>query len=102
MLERIIFPIFFTVCHNNLVIAARQIAKYLPPIAKKILFLALRIISLERTSNNLACAFLFFLCLFCACFALLKTGISNQKLIEKGHKIELFLQKTQKFFNAFF
>ena len=35
------------------------------------------IISLERTSNNLACALQFFVCLFCARFALLKKGLSN-------------------------
>ena len=59
--------------------AARQIANNLSPIAKKfqLFFLALRIISLERTSNNLACALQFFLCLFCARFALLKTRFSN-------------------------
>ena len=43
-----------------------------------------------------------FLCLFCARFALLKTGHSNRNLIKKGLKIELFLQKTQKFFCVFY
>ena len=51
--------------------AARQIANNLSPVAKKclLLFLVLRIISLERMSNNLACALQFFmliLCTFCA------------------------------------
>ena len=61
----------------------------------------LRIISLERTSNNLACALHFFLCLICERFALLKTGLLNRNLTKKGLKIELFLQKTQNVF-AFF
>ena len=61
-----------------------------------------RKISLESTSNNLACALQFFLCLFCARFALLKTGLLNQNLTKKGLKIESFLQKTQKFFCIFF
>ena len=52
--------------------------------------LHLCIISLERASNNLACALQFFLCLFCARFALLKTGLSNRNLTKKGLKIELF------------
>ena len=56
---------------------------------------------LERTSNNLACALRWFLCLFSARFALLKTGLSKRNLNKKGLKIESFLQKTQKFF-AFF
>ena len=51
-------------------------------------------ISLERTSNNLACALRCFLCLFCARFALLKTGYSNRNLTKKGFKIESFLQKV--------
>ena len=43
---------------KSLVFAARQIANNLSSIAKKLLlyFLAFRKISLERTSNNLACA----------------------------------------------
>ena len=40
----------------------------------------------------------FYLCLCCARFALLKTGHSNKNLSQKGLKIELFLQKTQKLF----
>ena len=64
--------------------------------------LHLCIISLERASNNLACALQFFLCLFCARFALLKTGLSNQNLTKKGLKIELFLQKNAKNFCVFF
>ena len=58
--------------------------------------MAFRKISLERTSNNLACALQCFLCLFCARFSLLKTGLSNRNLTKKGLKIESFLQKTQK------
>ena len=63
-------------------LAARQIANNLSPIAKKLslLFLAFRIVSLEKTSNNLACALQFFLFVFCARFALLKTGFSIQNL----------------------
>ena len=89
--------------HNSLVFAARQIANNLSPIAKKflLLFLDLRIISLERTPNNLAYALQFFLCLFGARFALLKTGLSNRNLIKKGLKTESFLQKTQNFFVFF-
>ena len=64
--------------------------------------MAFRKISLERTSNNLACALQHFLCLFCARFALLKTGLSNRNLIKKGLEIESFLQKTQKSFSVFF
>ena len=60
--------------------------------------MALRIISLRRTSNSLACALQCFLYLFCVRFALLKTGLSNRNLTKKGLKIESFLQKTQKFF----
>ena len=61
--------------------ASRQIANILSPIAKIFFFiLALCITSLERTSNNLACAIQFFLSLFCARFALLKTDLSNRKL----------------------
>ena len=60
--------------------------------------LHLCIISLERASNNLACALQCFLCLFCARFALLKTDLSNRNLTKKGLKIELFLQKNAKFF----
>ena len=87
-----------------LVFAVRQIANNLSPIAKKLKlhFLAFRIISLERTSDNLACALQCFLCLFCPRFALLKTGHSNRNLTKKGLKIESFLQKTQKFFCVFF
>ena len=54
--------------------------------------------SLEKSLNNLASALQFFLCLFSARFALLKTGHSNKSLSRKGLKIELFLQKTQKLF----
>ena len=61
-----------------------------------------RKISLERTSNNLACALQFFLRLFCARFALLKTGLLNQNLTKKILKIESFLQKKQNFFCVFF
>ena len=43
-----------------------------------------------------------FLCLFCARLALLKTGFSNQNLTQKGLKIELVLQKTQKLDCLFF
>ena len=60
------------------------------------------IISLERASNNLACAHQFFLCLFCARFALLKTGLLNRNLTKKGLKIKLFLQKNAKVFLRFF
>ena len=78
---------------KSLVFAARQIANNLPPRAKKFLlyFLAFCKISLERTSNNLACALQFFLCLFCARFVLLKTGHLNRNLTKKGLKIESFL-----------
>ena len=62
--------------------------------------MALRIISLERMSNNLACAFQFMLIL--CTFALLKTGHSNRNLPQKGLKIELFLQKKAKLFCVFF
>ena len=64
--------------------------------------MALRIISSERTFNNLARAHQSFLCLFCARFALLKTRLSNRNSIQKGLKIELFLQKMQKLFCVFF
>ena len=90
---------------KNLVFAARQIANNLSPIAKKLKlhFLAFYKISLERTSNNLACALQCFLCLFCARFALLKIGHSNRNLTKKGLKIESFLKKkTQRFFAFFF
>ena len=89
---------------KSLVFAARQIANNLSPIAKiwSLHFLAFRKISLEKTYNNLACALQCFLCLFCARFALLKTGLSNQKLTKKGLKVESFLQKTQKIFCVFF
>ena len=74
--------------------AARQIANNLLPIAKKLLlqFLAFHKISLERTSNHLACALQCFLCLFWARFALLNTGLSNRNLTKNGLKIETFLQ----------
>ena len=52
--------------------------------------MAFRKLSLERTSNNLACALQCFLCLFCARFALLKTLLSNQNLTKKDLKIESF------------
>ena len=89
---------------KSLVFAAQQIANNLSPIAKKLQlhFLAFCKISLERTSNNLACALQCFLCLFCARFALLKTGHSSRNLTKKGLKIESLLQKTQKFFCVFF
>ena len=79
LLGHIIFRIFSSQCHNSLVFAVWQIANNLSPIAKKFqfLFLALRIISVQKTSNNLACAVQLFLWLFCAGFALLKTGLSN-------------------------
>ena len=66
---------FSNQCHNSLVFAARQIANNLLPIAKKFqfLFLILRI-------TSLACAIQFLLCLFCARFALPKTGLSRQSL----------------------
>ena len=78
---------------KSFVFAARQIGNNLSPIAKKIvtLFLAFCKISLERTSNYLACALEFFLCLFCARFVLLKTGHSSRNLTKKGLKIESFL-----------
>ena len=40
------------------------------------------------------------LCLFCARFALLKTGLSNRNLNKKGLKIESFLQ-TKNFLRFF-
>ena len=43
-----------------------------------------------------------FYALFCAHFALLKTGLSNRNLTKKGLKIKSFLQKVQKFFLPFF
>ena len=46
----------------------------------------------EKTPNNLACALQCFLRLFCARFALLKTGHSNRNLNKKGLRIDLFLQ----------
>ena len=64
--------------------------------------MAFRKISLERTFNNLVCAFQCFICLFCPRFALLKTGVSNRNLTKKGLTIESFLQKAQKFFEFFF
>ena len=66
------------------------------------MFWPFRKIPLKRTSNNLVCALQCFLCIFCARFALLKTGLLNQNLTKKGFKIESFLQKTQKFFLPFF
>ena len=73
---------FSSQCHNSLVFAPRQIANNLSPTVKKfeLIFFALRITSLEKTSNNLACALHFFLGLICARVALLKTGLSNQNL----------------------
>ena len=89
---------------KSLVFATRHIANNLSSIAKKLqlYFLAFRKISLERTSNNLACALQCFLCLICARFALLKTGHSNRNLTKNDIKIESFLQKSQKFFCLFF
>ena len=63
-----------------------------------LLFFALRIVLLERTSNNLTCFLKFFLCVFCASFALLEAGLADRNLTLKGIKIELLLQKTQYFF----
>ena len=63
------FRVFSSLCHYSLVFAAREIANNLSSIAKKFysfLFLALRIMSLERTSNNSACALQFFSCLVTA------------------------------------
>ena len=64
------FECFLANVIHSLVFAARQIVNNLSPrpIAKnfELLLLVLRIISLERTSNNLACALQFFLGLFCA------------------------------------
>ena len=87
------FRILSSQCHNSLVFTVWQIANNQSPIAKKfqLLFLALCTTSLQRTSNNLACALQFFLCLFCARFALLKTGLFKPKFNLKGLKIELFL-----------
>ena len=45
--------------------------------------LHLCIISLDRASNTSACALQFVLRLFCARFALLKTGLSNRNLTKK-------------------
>ena len=89
---------------KSLVFAPRQIANNLSLKAKKLLlhFLTFRILSLERTSNNLACALQWFLCLFYAHFALLKTGHSNQNLNKKDFKIESFLQKNKFFLRFFF
>ena len=58
--------------------------------------------SLERASNNLACALQFFLCLFCTHFVLLKTGLSNRNLTKKNLKIELIFQKNAKIFLRIF
>ena len=104
MLGYIIFRIFSSQCHNNLVFAARQIANNLSPITKKfeLFFLVLRIILFKRTSNNLACALQVFSYLFCARFVQLKTGLSNRNLTEKDLKIKLCLHKRQTFFAFFF
>ena len=57
---------FSNQCYNSSVLAARQIANNLLPIAKKFqfLFLILSITSLERMSNTLACATQFFYAYF--------------------------------------
>ena len=60
-------------------------------------FLAFRKISLERTSNNLAWALQCFLLLFCARFALLKTGFSNRNLTKKLLKLSHFCKKRKNF-----
>ena len=60
--------------------------------------MAFRKISLERMSNNLACALQLFLCLFCARFALLKTGLSKRKKILKWSHF----CKKRKIFCVFF
>ena len=91
---------------KSLVFAARQIqiANILSPIAKKLYlhFFGLRIISLKRTSNNLACSLQWFLCLFCARFAVRKIGLLNWNLNKTGLKNESFLQKKAKRFFLFF
>ena len=89
---------------KSLVFAARQIVNNLSPIAKKHVtsFFGLLQNIIKRTSNNLACTLQCFLCLFCARFALLKTGHLNRNLTKKGLKIESFLQKIAKVFRFFF
>ena len=67
------------------VFAARRITNNLSPVAKKLLlyFLAFCKISLEGTTNNLACALQCYLCLFCASFALLKHRLFKPKINQK-------------------
>ena len=72
----VVFRIFSSQCHNSLVFAARQMANNLSPVAQKFL-LGLTHNIIRKKSNNLASALQFFLCLFCARFALLITGLSN-------------------------
>ena len=84
---------------KSLVFVAGQITNNLSSIAKNCNFMFWPFAKYhEKERHALQC----FLCLFCACFALLKTDHSNRNLIKKGLKIESFLQKTQKFFCLFF
>ena len=105
VLGHFIFRIFSSQCHNSLVFAARQIANNQSPMAKKFLFLVLvlRILSLERTSNNLACALQFFLCLFWCIFC----GAQNRSFkpkfdLKRLYSWVIFAKKRKNFFCVFF
>ena len=86
--------------HNSLVFAARQIANNLLPIPKKILtfLLALCIISLERTSNNLACALQFFLCFFLLVLLCSKQAFQTKVWPKKVLKLSYFWKKRKNVF----
>ena len=69
---------------KSLVFAARQITNNLSSIAKNCNFMFWPFAKYHlKERHALQC----FLCLFCARFALLKTGHSNRNLIKKGLKI---------------
>ena len=54
---------------------------------------------IRKKSNNLACAALqFFLCLFCACFALLKKFFQTEIQPKKVLRLNYFCKKRQNFF----
>ena len=101
---------FSSQCHNSLVFASRQIANNLSPIANKIwfLFLALRIISLKRTPNNLTWALQFFLCLFRALFMLILFCATQNRCFKPKFNLKrsqnwvIFAKKRKKFVFVFF
>ena len=64
--------------------------------------MAFRKISLERTSNNLACAVQCFLCLFLCTFCAAQNRSFKPKLNQKRSQNWIIFAKTQKFFAFFF